>query len=126
MRLGNLEPTRDLTYVKDTCSGFLEIYNSEHLIGEIINIGMNSEISIEELAQLIAKLMNVDLNIQSSEERVRPKNSEVERLFCDNSKLLKHTSWEPKYSLKDGIRQFIKWIQKIENFNYYKPERYNV
>jgi len=126
IELGNLSPTRDLTFVKDTCAGFEKIYISDSLFGEVTNIGMSAEISIGELAQLIAEIMNVKLTIKSSEERIRPENSEVERLFCDNSKLLKHTAWKPNYMLKDGIIEVIEWMKNPENLNYFKADKYNV
>ncbi len=66
------------------------------------------------------------LTIKSSEERIRPKNSEVERLFCDNSKLLKHTNWNPNYTLEQGIAEVIEWMKKPENLNNFKSDRYNV
>jgi len=126
IKLGSLSPTRDLTFVKDTCAGFEEIYKSEILFGEVTNIGMKTEISIGELTKLIAKTMNVEVTIKSSAERIRPENSEVERLFCDNTKLLKHTSWKPNYTLKQGIGKVIEWMKKSENLNYFKSDRYNV
>ena len=87
---------------------------------------MKTEISIGELAKLIANTMNIQLMIKSSKERIRPKSSEVERLFCDNTKLLKHTSWQPNYTLRQGIGEVIEWMKKPENLNYFKSDRYNV
>lgn len=124
--LGNLSPTRDLTFVEDTCTGFEEIYKSDSLFGDVTNIGMKTEISIGELAKLIAELMNVELSIKSTNERIRPKGSEVERLFCENKKLLKHTSWKPKYTLEEGISEVVVWMKKPENLNYFKFDKYNV
>ena len=126
IKLGNLTPTRDLTFVKDTCQGFIDIYNSDSLFGETTNIGMNKEISIDQLVQLIAKLMDTDINIATKKERVRPENSEVERLLCDNKKLLNHTPWKPRFTLEEGLIKVIEWIQIPENINYYKPDKYNV
>tara|TARA_B100000519_G_scaffold134808_1_gene116455 strand:- start:381 stop:1358 length:978 start_codon:yes stop_codon:yes gene_type:complete len=126
IELGSLSPTRDLTFVKDTCAGFEEIYNSKFLFGEVTNIGMKAEISIGDLAKLIAGIMNVELSIKSTDERIRPENSEVERLFCDNTKLLEHTSWKPNYTLEQGIGEVIEWMKKTENLNYFKSDRYNV
>ena len=103
-----------------------EIYNSESLFGEVTNIGMKAEISIGDLVESIAKKMNVKLTIKSTDERIRPENSEVERLFCDNTKLLKHTSWKPNYTLKQGIGEVIEWMKKPENLNYFKSDKYNV
>ena len=126
LKLGNLSPTRDLTYVSDTCNAFLDIYNSHSLFGEVINIGMNSEISIGKVAQSIANLINKNITIKFSKTRVRPNNSEVERLVCDNSKLLKHTSWKPQFTLEKGIVEVIEWMKNPENLNMYKSDQYNV
>ena len=126
IELGSLSPTRDLTFVLDTCAGFEKIYNSDSFFGEVTNIGVKAEISIGELAKLIANTMNIEVTIKSSAERIRPENSEVERLFCDNTKLLKHTSWKPNYTLKQGIGEVIEWMKKPENLNYFKSDKYNV
>ena len=124
--LGNLTPTRDLTYVIDTCHAFINIYNSDSLFGEFVNIGMNSEISIGDLAVLISNLMETDIIIDPSEERVRPKNSEVERLVCDNTRLTNNTSWKPEYTLEKGISEVLEWIENPNNLSLYKSEQYNV
>ena len=126
VELGNLFPTRDLTYVTDTCNAFIEIFQSDSLFGEVTNIGMNSEISIREIVELIAKQMDVNLNIEFSNDRVRPENSEVERLVCDNTKLMKHTHWKPKYSLEQGISEVIEWSKNLEDLAMFKPEQYSV
>ena len=126
IKLGNLSPMRDLTFVLDTCKGFIDIYNTDVLFGEVINIGMNQEISIGELAHLITELMDRKIKVVSSEERLRPDNSEVERLICDNTKLLKHTSWKPNYSLEQGLIEVIDWMKNPENRAFYKSEMYNV
>ena len=122
--LGNLEPTRDLTYVKDTCNGFLEIFKSDKLFGEITNIGMNEEISIGNLFELIKELTGSDIKVKTDKQRVRPENSEVERLKCSNEKLLKNTKWKPGFNLKSGLTETIDFIKK--NLQLYKPEIYNV
>jgi len=124
IRLGNLTPTRDLTYVKDTANGFLEVALSEQLFGEITNIGMNTEISIANLIKLIAERINCEFEIVKENVRVRPDNSEVERLYCDNSKLQKFTKWQPQYDLSAGLEETIEWIRA--NMQYYKPELYNI
>ena len=124
--LGNLTPTRDLTYVIDTCHAFINIYNSDSLFGEFVNIGMNSEISIGDLAVLISNLMETDITIETSDERVRPKNSEVERLVCDNTKLTNNTPWKPSYTLAEGIGEVIEWMKNPDNLNMYKSDQYNV
>jgi dTDP-glucose 4,6-dehydratase len=122
--LGNTKPTRDLTYVKDTVTGFIEIFKSGNLTGEATNIGTNEEISIENLANTIAKLLGTRITIKEDKQRVRPENSEVERLRCDNTKLMKYTDWKPNYNLRTGLSETIDWIK--DNLNLYKADIYNV
>lgn len=124
LKLGNLTPTRDLTFVKDTANGFYEIYKANGLDGEYTNIGMNEEISIGNLVELIAELMNVKIDIISDNQRIRPGKSEVERLICNNSKIIENTKWKPNYNLQKGLVETIEFLK--ENLNYYKPEIYNV
>ncbi|MGE5351523.1 MAG: NAD-dependent 4,6-dehydratase LegB [Acidobacteriota bacterium] len=124
LSLGNLTPTRDLTFVKDTANGFVEILNANGLYGEATNIGMKSEISVGDLVLMIGKLMQTELHIETDNQRVRPANSEVERLFCDNSKLVSNTNWKPAYDLESGLLETINWLK--ENLHYYKAGIYNV
>jgi len=124
LKLGNLTPTRDLTFVKDTCKGFLEIFKSGRLFGEITNIGMNGEISVGSLVGVIAELLGKKIEIETEKQRVRPESSEVERLMCNNSKIKEFTNWVPSYNLKAGLQETIEFIKK--NINIYKPELYNV
>ena len=124
LTIGNLAPTRDLTYVKDTCNGFLEIFKSEKLFGEITNIGMGQEISINDLVKKILKLTEIDKSIETDENRIRPDNSEVERLMCNNEKLINNTGWKPAYDLDKGLIETIEWLK--QNMNNYKPDIYNV
>ena len=88
IKLGSLSPTRDFNYVSDTASGFVCALKSDESVGEVINIGSGFEISVRDTVELIANLMNVKINIESDESRVRPENSEVERLCACNKKLL--------------------------------------
>lgn len=122
--LGNTTPTRDFTFVKDTVNGFIEISKCEKLNGEVTNIGMKDEISILNLVKLISKIMNVEIQIISESKRIRPEESEVHRLFCDNTKLLKSTSWKPEYDLKRGLIETIEWSKSNKRF--FKPNIYNV
>ncbi len=124
LELGNLNPTRDLTFVKDTVKGFLEILKCDELIGKATNIGMNQEISIRNLINLITRLMGAEVTIKSDEQRVRPSNSEVERLWCNNSQIITKTNWQPKYTLETGLQETIEWIKC--NKNIYKADIYNV
>ena len=122
--LGNLTPKRDLTYVLDTVDGFFEILNSDTLNGEVTNIGMNKEIAIIDLVNLISEIMNMEVTILSDNQRMRPEKSEVNQLRCDNSKILTNTNWRPEYSLRKGLLETIEWIKK--NYNNYKIGIYNV
>lgn len=124
LHLGNISPTRDLTFVKDTAKGFLAIANSDQVIGEITNIGMSNEITIKDLVEKIAGLMGKPVKITTDEVRVRPGKSEVERLFCNNSKIKTMTGWNPDYNLTTGLKETIEWL--TNNFHLYKPEIYNV
>ncbi len=122
--LGNITPTRDLTFVIDTCCAIEEIYRSKDLFGSIINIGMNKEISMEELFNKIKTLMNVDAKISIDAIRERPSKSEVDRLRCDNTKLIKHTTWRPLFNLNNGLKETINWVQ--HNIHLIKQNLYNV
>jgi len=124
LKLGNLSPTRDLTFVKDTANGFYEIACTEGLFGEITNIGMSEEITIGNLVSLIADLIGAKVEIISDEQRIRPDKSEVERLFCDNKKIIMNTSWKPSYTLDSGLKETINWISN--NLSYFKSNIYNV
>jgi nucleoside-diphosphate-sugar epimerase len=122
LKLGNIAPTRDFTFVKDTARGFYEIFKSQALYGEVTNIGMNHEISIEHLGILIAELMQKELHFETDKGRVRPDKSEVERLWCDNKKILEQTKWKPMYDLRTGLTETIRWITKY--LDSYKPDLY--
>jgi NAD dependent epimerase/dehydratase len=123
LKLGNLEPTRDFTYVTDTCSAFLEILDCPKLIGQEVNIGMNEEISIEQLAYKIARILGKEFEIEGQELRKRPSSSEVERLNCDNKKILELTNWNPKYNLDSGLSETIEWLK---DYSSTKMGEYNV
>jgi len=120
--LGCLAPTRDLTFVKDTVLGFLAIAQCNQLHGEIVNIGMNAEISIEQLVKKIMTLLNAEIHIQTEESRIRPEKSEVNRLKCDHTKLKKYTDWEAKYELTSGLQETIDWFQN--NYDLYNNQQY--
>ena len=122
LTLGNISPTRDLTFVKDTVEGFIEIAKTNSLTGAVTNIGSGFEISVKDLAIKIARLLNIEIDFQTASERRRPKNSEVERLFCDNNKIITNTKWRPQYSLEQGLQQTIDWIKN--NIHIYKPDIY--
>jgi NAD dependent epimerase/dehydratase len=126
IKLGDTSPTRDFNYVEDTCRGFIAIAENDKTIGEIINIGSNSEISIADTLNLIKELMNSDVTFIQDKQRYRPKKSEVFRLWCDNSKIEKLTGFKPQIKINAGLQKTIDWFTKDENLKKYKPNIYNV
>ena len=121
--LGSSYPTRDYTYVKDVVEGFIKVAESSKSIGEVINIGSNFEISIGDLVNKIISLVGKNAEIITDPARVRPQDSEVERLWCDNTKARELLGWTPTTSLEKGLKETIEWIS--DNINLYKPELYS-
>ena len=126
IKLGNTKPTRDFNYVEDTCRGFIALAECDDAIGQTVNIGSNFEISIGDTLNLIKDLMVSDVKFVSDEERIRPKNSEVFRLWCDNTKIKKLTGFKPQIDLKNGLQRTIDWIKEPNHLSKYKAEIYNV
>jgi NAD dependent epimerase/dehydratase len=124
--LGDLKPTRDFLFVKDTVEGFVEIAKAESLIGEDCNIATQSEISVRDLAQELISQINPEAKIITEEERIRPEISEVFRLYGANEKISKHTGWKQKYSLQQGLAATIEWFKNEENLKQYKADIYNI
>ena len=119
-----MSPTRDFNYVKDTASGFLEIYRSDKTIGQEINIATQREVSIGQLAEELIRQINPNARIVCDEQRLRPRNSEVERLLGCNKKKQELTSWKPHYTLEQGLKETITFLK--ENMDKYKGDIYNV
>ncbi len=130
IKLGKLSPTRDFNFVSDTCSAFIKLLDNENVLGRVINSASNFEVSIEKTALLIAKIMDVDVEITSEENRLRPSNSEVERLFGDNKLLKELTSWEPEYGglkgFEKGLRITIDWFSDPSNLSKYNNNSYQI
>ena len=126
IQLGDITPTRDFNYVEDTCRGFIKLAECDEAIGETVNIGSNYEISIKDTLELIKRLMNSDVKFISEEQRKRPEKSEVQRLWCDNTKIEKLTGFKPTLNIEDGLKKTIEWFQKEENLKKYKADIYNV
>ncbi len=124
--LGDLTPTRDLNYVKDTCRGIYLLSRNDNCIGKTVNVGSNKEISMQSLLELICEIMNKKVNVKIEKERIRPKNSEVKQLLCDNSILKELTNFKNDYSLKEGLIETINWFSKSENLLKYKSNIYNI
>lgn len=130
IRLGSLHPTRDFSYVADTVQGFIRCALSDAAVGRVINLGSNFEISIGETAQLIAETMGVEIDIVTDDQRTRPKDSEVERLWADNSLAAELMQWHPAYAGRDGFARAlghtIDWFVQPGNLSQYKHQRYNI
>ena len=126
IKLGDVTPTRDFNYVNDTCRGFIALAECDDSIGETVNIGSNFEISIGDTLNMIKDIMDSDVKFIVDVNRVRPKKSEVFRLWCDNSKIEKLTGFKPEVDIVEGLKRTINWNTKPHNLNRYKSEIYNV
>ena len=126
IKLGDITPTRDLLYVKDTITGFLKIAQCDKLIGQEVNIATQSEISIGDIAQSLINKINRKAKIITDTIRIRPNKSEVFRLFGSNEKLKSFTNWEQRYLLEEGLDETINWFSNAENLKLYKSTIYNV
>jgi NAD dependent epimerase/dehydratase len=130
IKLGALHPTRDFSYVSDTVSGFLAALESDRGNGEIVNLGSNFEISIGDTASMIAEAMNVTIEIVADDQRLRPQNSEVERLYACNEKAARMLAWTPRFTglegLRRGLKETVAWFQVPQNLQRYKPEIFNL
>ena len=108
------------------CNGFISILKANATIGETINIGSNSEISILDTLILIKEIMNSKVEFVSDDQRIRPEKSEVFRLCCDNKKIKNLTNFSSKHSIQEGLMKTIDWINQPENLTKYKANIYNV
>ncbi len=128
--LGAISPTRDFSYVDDTVNGFISALESNKGIGETVNLGTNFEISISDTANLIAKQMGVEIQVESTIERSRPEKSEVERLWADNSKAKELFGWSPVLGgiegFSQGLKKTISWFTNPSNLSRYKADKYNI
>ncbi|MFC3678332.1 NAD-dependent 4,6-dehydratase LegB [Ferrovibrio xuzhouensis] len=126
IKLGSLSPTRDFNFVLDTCAGFLALAGCDEAVGQTVNIGSGREISIGDTVQMIARLLQVDVEIECDQQRLRPDNSEVERLLCDNSLITALTGFGPGFTLEEGLAITIEWFRDPANIARYKADIYNV
>jgi NAD dependent epimerase/dehydratase len=126
IKLGDVSPTRDFNYVADTCRGFLALAQSSRVLGETVNIGSNYEISISDTLDKIKDLMNSDVNFIVERQRLRPKKSEVFRLWCDNTKISKLTDFKTEVDIDAGLQKTIDWIVQPKNLKLYKSRIYNL
>jgi len=126
IQLGDVSPTRDFNYVLDTCQGFIALAQSNNTIGEVVNIGSGTEISVGDTLNLIKELMKSDVEFIIDENRIRPENSEVFRLCCDNTRINELTGFRPEYSIEQGLKETIDWFTSSDNLSRYKTDIYNV
>ena len=130
IKLGNLKPTRDFTYVDDTTDAFVRAMKTKNILGEVINIGNKFEISIEDILKILKKDFGYNFNIKIDKKRIRKKNSEVYRLFASNKKAKKILKWSPQHSglkgFKKGLEKTINWFSNPKNLKYYNSNIYNI
>lgn len=127
IKLGALSPTRDFNFVVDTCRGFLALAGCDAAVGKTVNIGSGTEISIGDTVALIAEIVGIDdFKVECDEVRLRPANSEVERLVCDNRFMNTLTGHRHQYDLRAGLAQTIEWLRQPDNLKRYKADQFNV
>src|SRR4030042_6284550 len=126
INIGDIKPTRDFTYVRDTCKGLIMLSEADLTNGEVFNIGSNTEVSIGEIFQMIAEIMGSDSRPVIQDERLRPAKSEIYRLMCDDSKLRNLTGYKQDYDLSTGLKETINWFNRPEYLRKYKSGIYNI
>ncbi len=122
VKLGSLDPRRDLTYVEDTAAGFAAIAACDAAIGRVVNIGRGSDLTIGELAERVAALLGKPITIESDSVRVRPAKSEVGRLLAGTALAKELFGWEPQFSLDEGLQLTIDWVR--ENLAQFRVDQY--
>lgn len=125
IQLGDTSPTRDFNFVLDTCEGFILLAECDEVVGETVNISTNDEISVADTLNLIRDLMGSNVEFVADPQRIRPPESEVFRLWGDNSKIRKLTGFAPRYFIRDGLQQTIDWFTNADNLKHYKVNQYN-
>lgn len=126
IKLGDTSPTRDFNYVEDTCQGFLELARCDRAIGQTVNIGSGSEISVADTLNMIKDIMHSDVQFVVDDQRIRPEKSEVFRLCCDNTLIKELTGFIPAHTLRAGLEKTIAWFNQKNNLRKYKANIYNV
>ena len=127
IRLGKLSPTRDFTYVLDTCEAMKLLAGCDDAVGEVVQIGRGVEVSIGSAVKLILEILNrKDMKIETEEDRLRPEASEVDRLICDASRLEELTEYQPLTSFQNGLKNMVQWFSDPNNLSRYDSNRYGV
>jgi dTDP-glucose 4,6-dehydratase len=124
LRLGTLDTTRDFTFVEDTARGFVAVAASDNALGEVINVGSGTEVSIRDVVSAAGRIVGRELKVEGDEQRMRPAASEVSRLHSDSSKAAKLAGWRAEVSLEDGLRRTADWIRA--HLDLYRPKEYAV
>ena len=124
IKLGSLTPTRDMNFVDNTVDGFLAVASHPAAVGQVINVGSGREIGIGDLARLIVRLVGSDSEVVEDNQRIRPANSEVERLLCDHAKATELLGWTPRVGLEEGLQRSIDWFRS--HLDRYKTDIYNI
>ena len=115
IKLGNLNTSRDYTYVSDVCNAYYELLKVKNIYGKPVNVGSNKEYKIHDIAKKIINLIDPKLKIKIDKQRIRPISSEVDRLKCDNKFFIKKSKWKPTISFDQGLNKTIEWIQSQDN-----------
>lgn len=126
IQVGDLTPTRDMNYVADTCRGFFELAECSNAIGKEVNISSNYEISMMDILNLIKEIMQSDVEYLVDQKRIRPQNSEVFRLWGDNTLIKQLTGFKPNYSIEGGLTETCEWFSNPDNLKKYKSSIYNL
>lgn len=126
IKLGSVSPTRDFNFVDDTCEGMIAVMESEETIGQTVNIGSGTEYSVAQAFEIICDILATKVQLISDDLRIRPQNSEVERLLCDRSLLSRLTGHSHQHSFEAGLKKTIAWFQQEKNLQKYKADIYNV
>jgi dTDP-glucose 4,6-dehydratase len=124
IRLGSLSPLRDMNYVSDTVAGVLRIAETDEALGVVINLGSSREISVREIAQAVFRALGGEFFIELDGARVRPENSEVDRLLADTEKAKRLLGWQPSVSIEEGIALTIDWMRR--NLDLIRTDGYHV
>ena len=126
IKVGDLTPTRDFNFVVDTAEGFCQLAECDEAVGKEINICSNYEISMRDTLKLIARIMGAEVTFVEEAQRIRPANSEVFRLWGDNSQIKALTGFTPQYTLEQGLAKTVEWFSNKDNLTKYKADIYNV
>jgi len=130
IKLGSLHPTRDFSYVSDTVRGFIHAAAAADSVGQVVNTGSGFEVSIGDTAALIAEIMGAKVEIERSKERVRPAESEVERLLAGITKAEKQLGWKPHHAGLEGFRlgleSTVAWFSDPAKLGRYRIGQYAV